>query len=139
MAVRMSGCVIIFSELDGGMRRRKKGGEGVCVCVCGVATDRKKARRLILQFSYITAPPPSLLRPPTPPTPPPDLSANETGDSGGFTQIDLEESKTHREKRERAGDLLLLQQHKHKTPAAPPSTVRSGGPCSCTESEKSDK
>lgn len=40
----------------------------------GVAADRKRARRLILQFSYITAPPPSLhLHPslhPSPPLPP---------------------------------------------------------------------
>lgn len=70
----------------------------VCECVYAVAADRKKARRLILQFSYITAPPPWLLRSARPSNLLPDLSTNETGDSGGFTQIDLEEGKTHREK-----------------------------------------
>lgn len=87
----------------------------------GVAADRKRARRLILQFSYITAPPsspplsfslflslslspshslhgtgsssssyatPLLLSPRfVSPFKPPDLSTNETGDSGSFTQI----------------------------------------------------
>lgn len=69
----------------------------------GGAADRKRARRLILQFSYITAPPPSLHLHPSlrhqtphplvsslPPSRLPDLSTNETGDSGSFTEIDLE-------------------------------------------------
>lgn len=92
LVVSMSGCVIIVWGLDGGMRRRKKRRrrDG------GVAADRKRARRLILQFSYITAPPPSLHLHPSPlvsslpPSLLPDLSTNETGDSGSFTEIDLE-------------------------------------------------
>ena len=79
------------------------------MCVCAVATDRKKARHLILQFSYITAPPPWLLRSARPSNLLPDLSTNESGDSS-FTQIDLEESKTHRETRAR------------RRPAAPTTT-----------------
>jgi len=62
----MSCCVIVVWGLDGGMRRRESRGEEGKEEE-GDAADRKRARRLILQFSYITAPaPPSYTLPPLP-------------------------------------------------------------------------